>query len=239
MTNFFSKLFDVLLPPRCICCGKIITENDGLCADCFNEVNFISKPYCIKCGHPFDEAPDNKKMLCGACMKKTKTPFRLSRSALHYDEASKNMILSFKFMDKTENAAAFAKWLKLAGADIFREGVDVIVPVPLHFTRLLKRRYNQSALIAKELSKLTGIQVDYTSVVRHVKTRPQVEFSGHARIKNVKDAFQVKHPEKLKGKRVVLIDDVMTTGSTLKECALAMKKAGVKSVDTLTVARVC
>lgn len=239
MTNFFAKLFDVLLPPRCTRCGKIISDNHSLCADCFNEINFISQPYCAKCGHPFEEAPQNKNMLCGACMKKVKTPFRLSRSAMQYDDASKNMILSFKFMDKTENAAAFAKWLKLAGADIFREGVDVIVPIPLHYTRLLKRRYNQSALIAKELSKITGIRVDYTSVVRHIKTRPQVEFSGHARIKNVKDAFQVKYPEKLKGKRVVLIDDVMTTGSTLKECALAMKKAGVKSVDTLTVARVC
>ena len=178
-------------------------------------------------------------MLCGACLRKTRTPFRLSRSALRYDEFSKNMLLSFKFMDKTENAPVFAKWLKLAGADIFKEGVDLIVPVPLHFTRLLKRRYNQSALIARELGKLTGIKVDYTSVIRHRRTKPQVQFSGHARISNVKNAFSVKHPERLKNKRVVLIDDVMTTGSTLKECALAMKKAGVKSVDTLTVARVC
>lgn len=239
MTNFFTKLFDVLLPPRCIRCGKIISGNDSLCVECFNEVNFISKPYCSKCGHPFEEAPSDKKMLCGTCMKKLKTPFRLSRSALHYDDASKAMILSFKFMDKTENAATFAKWLKLAGSDIFKEGVDVIVPIPLHYTRLLKRRYNQSALLAKELSKITGIKVDYTSVIRHVKTKPQVEFSGHARVKNVKDAFQVKHPEKLKGLRVVLLDDVMTTGSTLRECALAMKHAGVKSVDTLTIARVC
>ena len=86
---------------------------------------------------------------------------------------------------------------------------------------------------------LTGIKVDYTSVIRHRRTKPQVQFSGHARISNVKNAFSVRHPERLKNKRIVLIDDVMTTGSTLKECALAMKKAGVKSVDTLTVARVC
>lgn len=134
------------------------------------------------------------------------------------------MLLSFKFMDKTENAPVFAKWLKLAGTDIFKEGVDLIVPVPLHFTRLLKRRYNQSALIARELGKLTGIKVDYTSVIRHRRTKPQVQFSGHARISNVKNAFSVRHPERLKNKRIVLIDDVMTTGSTLKECALAMKK---------------
>ena len=89
-------------PPRCICCGKIVSGADGLCAECFNEVSFITKPYCAKCGHPFDEAPGGRQMLCGTCLRKTRTPFRLSRSALRYDEFSKNMLLSFKFMDKTK-----------------------------------------------------------------------------------------------------------------------------------------
>lgn len=171
-------------------------------------------------------------------MRNKRTPFRLNRSAVHYDEASKNLILAFKFMDRTDNAKILARWLKIAGQDIWHQGVDVIIPIPLHYTRLLKRRYNQSGLLAAELHKLTGLKVDYTSVIKHKRTKPQVEFSGHARVKNVKDAFSVKHPEKIKGKRVVLIDDVMTTGSTLKECALALKRAGAKSVDTLTVARV-
>lgn len=109
MTNFLSRIIDLLLPPRCICCGKIVSGADGLCAECFNEVSFITKPYCAKCGHPFDEVPDGRQMLCGTCLRKTRTPFRLSRSALRYDEFSKNMLLSFKFMDKTENAPVFAK----------------------------------------------------------------------------------------------------------------------------------
>lgn len=166
-------------------------------------------------------------------------PFRLSRSALCYDEASKNLILAFKFMDRTENARLLAATLKVAGEDIFKAGVDVIVPVPLHYTRLVKRRYNQAALLARELGRYTGLPVDCFSLVRHRKTRPQVEFSGFERVRNVKNAFSVPHPEKLAGKRVVLIDDVLTTGSTLKECAAALKKAGVRSVDALTVARVC
>ena len=112
------------------------------------------------------------------------------------------------------------------------------MPVPLHYTRLIKRRYNQSVLLARELSKLVDIPCDCRSVIRHRKTKPQVEFSGHERIRNVKNAFSVKYPENLKGKRVVLIDDVMTTGSTLKECAKVILQAGAKSVDTLTVARV-
>ena len=129
--------------------------------------------------------------------------------------------------------------LKVAGQDIFNAGADVLIPVPLHYTRLLKRKYNQSVLLAQELSYYTGLPVDSFSLIRHKKTQPQVKFSGIQRVKNVKNAFSVKNPEKLAGKRVILIDDVFTTGSTLKECALTLKKAGVRSVDTLTVARVC
>lgn len=238
MWAFFSNLLNAILPPRCIKCGTVIADDSGLCAECFNEINFISAPYCQKCGHPFEMAPSTGKMLCGRCMKNLKTPFRLSRSTVHYDEASKNLILAFKFMDKTDNAATLARWLNLAGRDIWAAGVDLMLPVPLHYTRLLKRRYNQCALLTAELHKLNGVPADYTSLVKHRRTRPQVEFSGHERIKNLKGAFSVKHPEKIKGKRIVLIDDVMTTGSTLKECALVLKRAGARSVDTLTVARV-
>lgn len=239
MHKFLIKILNLILPPRCINCGKILMDDIGLCPECFNEINFISQPYCKKCGLPFENAPNSKSLLCGHCMKKGKSIFRLGRSAIKYDDASKNLVLSFKFMDKTDNAKVFAQWLKIAGKDIFSDGVDVIVPIPLHFTRLVKRRYNQSALLARELSKLTGIRTDYNSVIRHRKTKPQVQFSGHARVKNVKDAFSVKYIDRIKGQRVLLIDDVLTTGSTLKECALALKKAGAKSVDSLTVARVC
>ena len=93
--------------------------------------------------------------------------------------------------------------------------------------------------MCKELSKKSGVPVEYTAVERHIKTRPQVEFSGSARVKNVKNAFRVKNPDKIRGKHVVLVDDVMTTGSTLKECALVLQQAGAVSVDTLTIARVC
>lgn len=237
MKKILQKIIEIFLPPRCIKCGAILAQ-DGLCAECYNELNFISAPYCHKCGHPFETQNTGKKMLCATCSKKKKTPFRYNRSALCYDEASKNLILALKFMDKTENAKVLAKWLNIAGKDIWEEGVDILVPIPLHYTRLVKRKYNQSALLAKELSKLCHVPVDYTSVIKHKATKPQVAFSGKERIQNVKGVFSVKHQDKIKGKRVVLIDDVMTTGSTLKECALAIKAAGAKSVDTLTVARV-
>ena len=227
------------MPRRCRRCGQILTQDGELCERCLSELNFIHPPYCQKCGFPLEDDNPNSKMLCASCLSKKRTPFRLVRSALYYDEASKNLILAFKFMDKTENARLLAAMLKVAAEDIFAKGVDIIVPVPLHYGRLVKRKYNQAALLAQELGKYSGVAVDCTSLVRHKKTRPQVEFSGRERIKNVKNAFSVPHPENLVGKRVLLVDDVMTTGSTLKECALALKKAGVISVDAVTVARVC
>lgn len=222
--KLFRLLLDSILPRRCRKCGQILTIEGELCEKCLNELNFIFPPYCRKCGHPLSEKEARGKMLCASCLRKKRFPFRLSRSALCYDEASKNLILAFKFMDRTENARLLAAMLKVAGEDIFKAGVDVIVPVPLHYTRLVKRRYNQAALLARELGRYTGLPVDCFSLVRHRKTRPQVEFSGFERVRNVKNAFSVPHPEKLAGKRVVLIDDVLTTGSTLKECAAALKE---------------
>ena len=228
MNAIFQDILNFLLPPRCMCCGKIMFDNNGICAECFNKMTFISAPYCAHCGLPFtDPSAIGKQMLCPQCLQEKKPLFRLQRSAVKYDCFSKKAVLALKFMDKTENAKIFAKWLKLAGKDIFSAGADLLVPVPLYYTRLIKRRYNQSALIVKELSLLTGIKTDMRSLVKIKSTKPQARFSNrNSRIKNIKD------------KRVVLIDDVFTTGSTARECAKALLAAGAKSVDVLTVAKV-
>lgn len=237
--GIWHDILDFLLPPRCISCGKIVSEENGLCPECFHEITFISDPYCRRCGLPFAEVSGiNKKMLCPECIKDKHPLFRMCRSSIKYDDISKKSILAFKFMDKTENAKIFAKWLKLAGKDIFAAGADVLIPVPLQYGRLVKRRYNQSALLATELNRLTGIQTDFSSLIKFKATKPQVSFSGHARVKNIKGAFKIKHPERIAGKHVVLIDDVMTTGSTLRECAKVLLAAGAASVDALTIARV-
>lgn len=239
LKGILRDILDFLLPPRCISCGKILQDENGLCPACFNQVTFVSEPYCQRCGLPFtDAAAVNKKMLCPACLKDKRPLFRYERSAIKYDDESKKTILAFKFMDKTEYAGVFAKWLKIAGHDIFAAGADVLIPVPLHYLRMVKRRYNQSALLAAELSKVTGLQTDFVSLVKFKSTKPQVSFSGAARVKNIKGVFRVKYPEKIAGRRVVLIDDVMTTGSTLRECAKVLKAAGAASVDALTIARV-
>jgi ComF family protein len=162
----------------------------------------------------------------------------MQRAMVYYDENTRPLITNFKFRDKTENASFLAKWLYAAGQDIWQQGADLLVPVPLHAKRLRHRRFNQSALMCKELSRLTGIPVEYNSLVRSINTKPQVECSGHTRISNIKGAFKVTNTKAFEGKRIVIIDDVITTGSTLQECGLEIKKSGASEVNALVVARV-
>lgn len=239
--SWWQKLVDFILPPRCALCGCVLKSDKGICDSCISQIEFLKSPVCYQCGQPLGVGSDavaHSHLLCGECIKPKKRIFRFSRSAFAYDDFSKKLILDFKFHDHTELAELLAKILYVAGKDIFDKGIDVIIPVPLHFTRLIGRKYNQSALLAKELGKLTQIKVDNLGLKKIRKTKPQVECDRNQRLRNLKDAFVARHPTTLKGKRVLLIDDVMTTGSTLKECALSLRKAQVKSVDCLTLARV-
>ncbi len=239
--NLLRNILNFILPPRCLICGKVLEDNKGLCNSCIDKIEFINGNICYCCGHPLTSpmlVSHNKHQLCGKCLKTHKKIFRLSRSACVYDDFSKKLILDFKFYDKTDLSSFLAKMLYVCGKDIFDAGVDIIIPIPLHYTRLIKRRYNQSSLLAKELSKLTNIPVDYNSVIKKRQTRPQVECKGYERLKNLRGAFEVKDASNLKDKRVLLIDDVLTTGSTLKECTEAILKSKPKSVDWLTVTRV-
>ncbi len=237
MKNWLRLIIDAILPPRCPICGEVVRSPDSLCRDCFEKISFISRPYCQHCGKPLESYLANT-CYCASCLSQ-KSPFRLCRAAIEYDDFSKKIILDFKFRDCLENKVMLARWLFMAGKDIFAEGIDVIIPVPLHYARLFKRKYNQSAVLTAELSKLCGIPGDYKSLRKIRHTTPQVQCNGKQRSKNVKNAFDVIRPEKIKGKHVLLIDDVFTTGATLRECAKALKKAGAKSVDALTVAKVC
>ena len=143
MTKWLRLLLDILLPPRCLLCGKEIHSDNSLCSDCFTKIDFISRPYCKKCGRPFPETV-NSSYYCAECLSK-RMPFRLCRAAVEYNDHSKKLILDFKFFDHVENKMLLARWLYMAGKDIFNAGVDLIIPVPLHYTRMFKRKYNQSA----------------------------------------------------------------------------------------------
>ncbi|MBR1756510.1 MAG: ComF family protein [Alphaproteobacteria bacterium] len=239
--NLLLKYFiNTILPPRCIRCGKILSERNGLCADCFQKINFVAEPYCARCGVPFvsqSEQYNSIGQLCGACLHEKRPVFALRRFAFVYDDEAKNLVLGFKFLDKTNYAEVLANMLRRAGADIWQQQPDLLIPVPIHRRRLLERKYNQSALLARELAKQTGITAEYSALQRVRHTVPQVQLSGQARRHNLKHAFDVKSVQKIKGKKVVLIDDVETTGATLNECAKALKKAGASKIYALTLAR--
>lgn len=240
MIKIINKFINFILPPRCLMCGKIVNNDNGLCKECFNKINFITRPYCKRCGEPFIKTINNDELLCVKCLNnEKKNKIRMSRAMVVYDEYSKKIILDFKFLDHLESKNLLVNWLNIAGNDIFEKGIDVIIPVPLHYTRIIKRKYNQSAILAKEIAKKRDVEIILDCLVRTKKTIPQVMCSGKDRRKNVKGAFEVIDKKKVKGKRVVLIDDVYTTGATLNECTKTLLKAGAKSVDTLTIAKVC
>lgn len=230
-------LLDQVLPPTCSGCGVVVTEPQTLCADCWGALTFLGSPCCEACGHPFDyEVPDQS--LCGACSHEH-PPYQRARAALVYNDASKDLILSFKHADKTDTSHLFAKWMMIAGNDLAK-ACDVIVPIPLHWTRLFARRYNQAALLAHALGMLSDTPVMTEALIRHKRTPSQGRLGVKARIRNVGGAFRVapKHRARLKGLHVLLVDDVYTTGATVRATANVLRRVGVKRVDVITLARV-
>lgn len=229
---------DALLPPQCLSCGALAHEPGALCASCWEQVSYISDPHCYRCGFPFEVSDFSRpeETLCGGCSSKAPA-FHRARSVLVYDDASRNLILRFKHADRTEGAPAFARWMARTGAGLIAEA-DVIVPVPLHRWRLFSRRYNQSALLSAHLADQTDTEFAPSLLVRHRNTQTQGGLDRRGRTRNVQGAFFMGRGPDVAGKRVLLIDDVLTTGATVSECAKVLKRAGAADVDVLTLARV-
>lgn len=230
-------LLDVLLPPSCLGCRAPVDRQGLLCSTCWGKVAFIVPPFCAVCGLPFphDEGTD---ALCGACLSE-RPAYDRARAAAVYDEGCRSLLLGFKHGDRTEAAAAFGSWLYQAGSELCREA-DIVVPVPLHRGRLWQRRFNQSALLAQALGRQAGLAVVPDFLVRRRATKSQRGLSADERRRNVRGAFAVRERYRLRaeGARVLLIDDVLTTGATVEEAAKALGRAGVAGVDVLSLARV-
>ncbi|MGY9055453.1 MAG: ComF family protein [Alphaproteobacteria bacterium] len=162
-----------------------------------------------------------------------------ARAAVLYDDGSRNLILHLKHADALAGVPVLARWMQLAGASILAEA-DYLLPVPLHWTRLFKRRYNQSAELARALARLADVPALPDGLVRPAKTPSQGGLSRHGRQENVRDAFAVKdrYRSRINGAKIVLIDDVITTGATLDACAAVLLDTGAVCVDAITLARV-
>lgn len=233
MWKFVKKILDFILPPRCIGCQEIVTTQGTLCGACWAKIDFIEHPMCCKCGNPFTVDMGQSEQ-CGACLK-TPPTYSKARSAVVYNDGSRTYAIRFKHGDATYLAPLMAQWMYKCAPDLI-EGSDLIVPVPLHWTRLIMRRYNQAALLAKELSKISGNHADNQILKRTKATRSQKGKKDQRR-KNVRKVFTTN--ANLNGKKILLVDDVLTTGATVDECSKTLIYAGASEVRVLTFAKVC
>ncbi|WP_282604189.1 ComF family protein [Pelagibius sp. Alg239-R121] len=247
VTMIARRALDAVLPPTCAKCRVVVERNGTVCADCWKDLRFLAPPWCHSCGFPFEfEGAETVSQgrgnadapLCADCLHKPKS-FDRARAALGYDDASRALILAFKHADRTETAMTLANWMALAGGDLLA-AADVVVPVPLHWRRLFLRRYNQSALLAQKLAQSRGIAFHALVLERRRATRPQGHLSGTARHRNVAGAFRVRPSQRgqIEGRRVLLVDDVYTTGATIAACVASLRAGGAAAVDVLTLARV-
>ncbi len=234
---FAGKAIDTVLPPRCPVSGDVVDRQGMVAPRAWAGLDFIADPHCAVCGVPFGFEVD-KNTACAGCLDDP-PPFASARAAVTYNEASRSVILGFKHADKTYAVASFAPWLKKAGAEML-EGADCLAPVPLHRWRILALRYNQAAIIAAALAKETKLGQIPDLLIRTRATASQGRMNTQARFDNVKRAFALnpRHKDKIAGKTIVLIDDVYTTGATMRECAKVLSSAGAEKIHVLTVARV-
>ncbi len=231
------RLLDLILPPRPLDEVAGSVQSVGLTARAWSRIAFIEAPFCDGCGGPFD-FDHGAGVLCPACHAR-RPAFDRGRAACVYDDASRDLILKLKHADRTDLAGLFAHWIGRAASDVL-EGADGVVPVPLHRMRMLGRRYNQAAEIARRISANTGVAYYPDALVRRRATRSQGGKSASGRRRNVSGAIMAAASwrSRIEGRRLVVVDDVLTTGATLDACARALKAAGAAQVDIAVIARV-
>jgi ComF family protein len=235
MANPVGFLIDALYPRRCRSCGGVMDrKNRFFCTECASDLSPVKSPFCTVCGMPFPDGAGSDHP-CSDCLSH-RTYYHSARSAAVYKGMLKDAVHLYKY----RGIQAMHKFLGPLVADAAKEffpDAHVAAAVPLHRRRLAKRGFNQSLFLAKHAAEGLSIPLSLDGLVRVRYTRPQVDLGPAEREENVKGAFAVDRPEEFKEKRVLLLDDVYTTGATVRECAKVLKKAGAERVYVLTVAR--
>ena len=228
----------VLYPDQCVACGGLVEGMGGLCATCWAGTPFVDGLVCDACGLPLLGEAAGERPLCDDCLAEH-PPWAQGRSAMSYRGTGRRMVLGLKHSDRLDLVRPMAGWMAARGA-VLRSDDTVLIPVPLHWTRLLTRRFNQAALLAREVGRIWGCDAVPDALVRTRRTRPQERMTRAERLANQKDAIRLNpaRTERIRNRPVILIDDVMTSGATLTAAANALKEAGVQRVRTLTLARV-
>ncbi|MDI7260130.1 MAG: ComF family protein [Thermodesulfobacteriota bacterium] len=236
MRILFERLFRFLLPPQCHCCERFLEEGQqGICPDCLSKIQWITPPFCTICGIPF-VSREVENHPCGACVTREKY-FTIARALGHYEGPLREAIHRWKYEEKTHLTTFFGGQL----AEGLRrywdpKSLDFLIPVPLHPKRLRERGFNQVLLLVKELSRRTGIPYQKGLLQKKRPTVPQIDLSGTEREKGVKGSFHIQRKEEVEEKKILLVDDVFTTGATVNECSKVLLTAGAKRVDVFTIA---
>ena len=230
-------VLDTALPPLCPACKKPVADDGGLCPGCWSQLSFITPPYCERLGIPFayDPGPGVLSMQAIA----DPPAYERARAAVRYDDIARTLVHALKYGDRLDLAPTLGRWMMQAGSALLAEA-DALVPVPLHWRRLWWRRFNQSAALAAVVAAQTKLPVAHAALARVKATRQQVGLTKSERADNVQGAFRVRSEARadVKDRRLVLVDDVLTSGATVDACARALLRAGAAAVDVLVFARV-
>lgn len=238
MQGGFQTALKLLYPPRCIGCDERVETEFGLCGPCWRGTPFIGGTVCDACGAPLIGPADGFRLECDDCMANPR-PWRQGRSVLLYQDRARQLVLALKHGDRTDIARPAGGWLARAAAPLLAD-MPLIAPVPLHWQRLLKRRYNQSALLSRSLARVTGLDHCPDLLLRPARTDPLEGKTAAQRFAMLEQAVRL-HPRRsgrLRGRSVLLVDDVMTSGATLSACTRACLSGGAIDVFVLTLARV-
>ncbi len=230
-------LLDMVMPPQCLCCDAEVADPGLFCASCFAGLRFITAPCCDRCGTALERAPRVGTPLCDACQEDP-PPWSRARAVFLYDERSRRLILPLKHADRTELAAPLGRLMARAGGVLLTPDC-LLVPVPLHPRRLRGRRYNQAGLLAHAIARTARVPVLIDALVRTRATLALAALSAEQRESMVRDAFALRRGRAavIAGRRVVLVDDVLTSGATARACTRILRDAGARSVDILVAAR--